>query len=230
MINQNTETPMHLRETNSAGSGWCSRVGNFLAYSLVISGPIPSRQLCDEINATRDDNERHLYSWHNYQRFRLLEDGRVLFEDGRTEEGEEKMVEVTDEAILQQIRNFPLEDRQIELARQEVAVQRAKEDFSGDTRAVTMFCTALAFNCFALEQEDDNPYTQPTSKNGISFYQVGRNASHSFYMGMKLQDDGEIHCYSGAYGEEFDEKTREWDHVFTHHEVDSWSGGYYGHF
>lgn len=128
----------------------------------------------------------------------------------------EHEVEVTDPAILLSIKAQIKEDGEIQAAREALATKESH----GDSTALMILSWHMEFNSGVIDSE-------PLEKNGIKFYQVGRNASHSFYLGIK---DGKMYKYAtdgGYWNEETDEYTPDDSEAY---EVDPNNVGYMGHF
>jgi len=98
-------------------------------------------------------------------------------------------IPVTDPKVIARVLALQAEDAAIDAARDAMAQSLADRLHDGNALAVTMFRSHLEFEG-SLE-------LFPVEHEGISFYQVGRNASHEFYLGLK---DGQAYCYSCGEG------------------------------
>ncbi|MEK7158924.1 MAG: hypothetical protein AAB575_00420 [Patescibacteria group bacterium] len=98
-------------------------------------------------------------------------------------------------------------------------------EYRGDPAAEEMIACHLAYLALhhVLEIYIDKELS-PTMKGGIAFFQVGRNATHDFYMGMK--DGKRYGLYIGPG--DCDENGRETTDVRIT-EVSDWKG-YWGHY
>ncbi len=200
---------MHAREYNmtctgakTIGEDWVSYIG----FSLPLAGPLPSREICDAHNASvGEKNYRlHIYEWQQYVKFCLLPDGTVLADDDNSV--------VEDKQTIGKIHAMRAEDRQIAAARRSHASLLAETRYNGDERAETAMSCAIAY-----DPQDQSPWV----RDGIDFYEVGHNSTHSFYMGLRKNADGSISCFSASYYSE-EEDSFEWREVTEFR-------GYYGH-
>ena len=114
---------------------------------------------------------------------------------------------VTDRTIIEKIRDEIEKNEAIKEAR----VIRAEELSQGDG----LLERVLLDNMYYKNGDADS---DPLILEGINFYQVGRNASHEFYMGTK---DGKKYICNIEPGET--------DKVYME-EVENWEGRYYGHY
>lgn len=212
---------LHARELNITSYGTAlidDAYVNYQSYALPLVGPIPSREICDEHNARlgSENWREHIYPWQQYARYRLLEDGTLLTEDENSQEN----ITVTDEQTVQQILQMQQEDRETLAARDEYARQVAEKHFAGDKRAVVALRCAIEYY-----PGEDLPGEPDDENGGIHFYSVGRNASHSFYMGLRLNSDNTVSCFSASEGPDPDEYPED---KFSYREVEEFRG-YYGH-
>jgi hypothetical protein len=155
--------------------------------------------------------------------YRLLENGQVFEGDSFDP------VEVTDPSVMAMVKGLAEADRQIDAARRARAKQLAKQLHGGDPRAEDMFLWHMEFR-------NGDVAPTPLTRNGVNFYQVGRNASHSFFLGMKngkcfhrsftfwLEEDmyGQLVLDEDGAPKEVEE-----EHI---RQVHSWRGLYCGHF
>jgi len=182
---------------------------SYTGFSVKIPGPLPSYEFCKAHNERvgRENWEAHVSPYQDYARYMLTADGRVLFyADGINEDRHEL---VKDERTIELIRGLYQEDIAIEAKRREHALKIAQDKYCSSPEAVGALSCAI----------DYAPYWfDPMVKDGIDFYEVGHNATHSFYMGIRK--DGEtVSLYSAsAYEGEFEYRA-----------VETFSGGYYGH-
>ena len=140
--------------------------------------------------------------------------GHVFKRDSETRD----RVEVTDPDQIAKVRALYDEDLAIQSSRHERAKTLAEQLHAGNPQAVEMFKAHLDFN-------DGDVDSDPLEYNGVVFYQVGRNASHQFFFGMK---DGQAYRYSCGEGWE-DEETGKWELEELFDPVDDFSG-YCGHY
>jgi hypothetical protein len=217
MQDNEDNTPLHARQLNASCYGSKSdpdAPGDYIeytGYSVPVTGPLPSREICDRFNAEKgEDNwKEHIYSWRDYVKYNLLQDGTVFLDSGRGSEEKDRVIEdPTTIALIHAMRD---EDTEIARARICLADDVANARYNGDQNAFIALRAAISY-CPG----------DPTSfsKDGIDFYSVGRNASHSFYMGLRKNDDGTISLFSGADA---------YDDPFSYREKETWAGGYYGH-
>ncbi|MBT5503780.1 hypothetical protein HOK15_06220 [Candidatus Falkowbacteria bacterium] len=124
---------------------------------------------------------------------------------------------VTDQAIIDQMKAMYADDQIVDAKRDATAKDFAEKLHGGDERAESMIRMHLEF------EDSLEPYSM--EREGGMFYQVGRNASHQFYFGMK---EGQAYRYACGEGWE-DEDTGEWNLDESQYPVDNWDG-YCGHF
>lgn len=126
------------------------------------------------------------------------------------------MSKVEDPCVVLEVLKLVEEDKTITEARDRMAELLSK----GDEKLTAILRWHTEFNSGHID-------TCPTVKAGIAFYQVGRNASHEFYLGVK---DGKVYgcsvgegCYDNETGQyELDESEP--------YEVDLNNPGYMGHY
>jgi len=198
-----------MSELNACSEGWININGglNTTGYALEISGPLPSREFCEEYNAAvgEENWKQHIVSWRQYFKVHLGENG-VLYNDALEPfECNRTMAKVI--ALAE-------EDKIIKELRKNLAVELAAEHFKGSPLAIQMFATAIWYG--SICESGEEPCMEV---NGIRFWQVGRNASHEFFMGMKNTVEG-VSCFSGSEA---------YEEPFSYREKESWAGGYYGH-
>jgi len=141
---------------------------------------------------------------HEYTRYVLDVEGRVWL----SREG----VRVTDPAVVSRVRTMRDEDLETADARMQYAVALSDgcEDLAEVLGWHLWFC--------------DGSMMEPIVEEGISFYQMGRNASHSFYAGVK---DGKRFTMSCG-DDDYDDDAEEW--ISSYHVVEVTDGwGYMGH-
>jgi hypothetical protein len=200
---------MHAREYNMTSTG-CKTIGegwvSYIGLHLPLAGPLPSREVCDAHNASVGEKnyKLHIYEWRDYGRFCLLQDGTVLLDSDNSV--------IEDEQTISKIHAMRAEDRQIAEARRAHAIALAETRYNGDERAVQAMGCAVAY-----DPQDQSPWV----REGIDFYEVGHNSTHSFYMGLRKNDDGTISTFSASYYSE-EKDSFEWREVTEFR-------GYYGH-
>ena len=135
----------------------------------------------------------------------LTEDGDAYAREGGD------FIPVTDENTVLVIRGLRDEDRNTLAARRFFAQQ------AGGKNEILSFIlrSHMAFNDGAPED--------PVIRNEISFYKVGRNSTHTFYMGTKDGKRYRLSMYFDYYNEEKKSFLRE-----EMQEIPNWDG-YWGH-
>lgn len=117
-----------------------------------------------------------------------------------------------DQKAVKEILKMRRENHNISKAR----ALHAKELAKGDPDMKVILEWHMAF--------EDGPISEPIIKDGITFYKVGRNASHDFYAGTK---DGKKYAYSV-----YKEWVGESDTPILHEnirEIEDWGREYMGH-
>lgn len=115
---------------------------------------------------------------------------------------------VADEDIIREVREQAEMDKNIKNARAE----KAEAMSGGDPLLAEVIRSNIDYN--------NGEVGQPMVVNGIDFYQVSRNSSHEFFMGVM---DGKRYTYSFAPDEDSDGAGRV-------REVDDFESGYHGHY
>lgn len=115
---------------------------------------------------------------------------------------------VTDENVINEIQKQAELDKSIEAARNE----KAKEMSGGDEILEDILRTNIDYNRGRIDN--------PMQVKGVDFYCVGHNSSHVFFMGT---NGGRKYTLTYEPGEESAENGH-------FKEVESFAGGYYGHY
>lgn len=148
--------------------------------------------------------------------YRLNHEEYVVSGNGSVYQKEDMETVVTDPVVLLSIKAQIEEDIKIRAARDALATREAQ----GDPKLLLVLMWHLEFNGGRITLE-------PLEKDGIKFYQVGRNASHQFCLGVQ---DGKMYKYAtdgGYWNEETGEYVPDDSEVY---EVESNNVGYVGHF
>jgi hypothetical protein len=146
----------------------------------------------------------------SYRRFILTEDGRV-FEDSSSGK-----VVVSDSAVVSSIEMLRDQDRETQDARNALARELAGKH-GGSALALTLFASAIWYS-------GGDPGEGWVREEGVSFWEVGRNASHNFFMGLR-KDEDRVRFFRGSLEPGWDEENKD---VWDQREVSEFSG-YYGH-
>ncbi len=118
---------------------------------------------------------------------------------------------VHDEALVNMVTAQMLKDMNVHVARMKLAEKQS----DGNDILAEALRWHLAFTGGAV---------QPLEKDGITFYQVGRNASHEFFVGFK---DGQRYVLSVCC--DWDEDLQEAVLEENVRAVDTWDNCYLGH-
>lgn len=144
----------------------------------------------------------------NHVEYMVNADGAVI----RKEDYEHPEV-VTDPAVLISIKAQIQEDIEIRAARRVLATEKSQQD----SKLKEVLLAHLEYT---------GGHVSSHIEEGITFYQVGRNASHEFYLGVKDGKYYRLSCGEGGWNDEEDMPTFE-KHIS---ELDSDNWGYVGHF
>jgi hypothetical protein len=153
-----------------------------------------------------------------------IEDKRYVWDerhDGSVFDGETDEV-ITDEKIISTIRAKLEEDWEISSARDKIA------DVLSNQNPVLTKILRLHLEYESARAGDfynKNFDCRPCKRNGIDFYEVGHNATHHFYLGIK---DGKVYKLSTYY--DYDPETGKHIDEEHIHEVTGDDWGYIGHF
>lgn len=178
----------------------------------------------EELAQKKYNNVGSLYTQHNGgyiggELYTLDGFDYVVAEDGNTylyDREKSVLLLVTDESIKSKIEAMCKEDVEVSNARCDVA-----DVLGGDSEILK--------GIIRLHLEYTGGSVDPVEKQGVTFYQVGRNASHEFYIGVK---DGKKYVYT--IGEDYtyfdadDPSNDKIGYKEDVYEVEKW--GYLGHF
>jgi hypothetical protein len=146
----------------------------------------------------------------SFRRFILVKDGR-LFEEISSEK-----VVVSDPAVVSSIEMLRDEDRETQDA-QNVLARELAEKHGGSALALTLFSTAIWY-------AQGDPGEGWEREKGVSFWEVGRNSSNNFFMGLR-KDEDRVRFFRGSLEPGWDEENKD---VWNQSEVSEFRG-YYGH-
>jgi len=138
----------------------------------------------------------------------LSPDGRAMHEPAN------KPVVLTDQDLIRQAIAMAESDRKIEAARDRAASKLAK--------GTALLQTVIRWHMEYTGGKVSDPYVV----DDVEFFQVGRNSSHSFYIGTSDGKRFVLACGEDGWDEELDQPT------FSEsvREVESWRQCYLGHF
>lgn len=119
-----------------------------------------------------------------------------------------KDVFVEDPSIINKVKNLSEKDASIKEARK----QRAEQLAGGDEDLEHVYY-------WNMEYSNGDVDKKPLKKDEIDFYQVGRNASHDFFVGVKDGKKYRLSFMSGEFNEDSLQKE----------EINDWEG-YFGHY
>ena len=138
--------------------------------------------------------------------------GRVLWRKDYFEDP----IPVSDQSIIVRVLALQAEDTAIDAARDAEALALAERLHEGNPEAAQLLRAHLEF--------EDSLEVCPHEHEGVIFYQVGHNASHQFFFGMK---DGQ--CYQYSSGDGGEDENGVWQLEEDFGPVDDMSG-YCGHY
>jgi len=150
--------------------------------------------------------------WENRGESYLLEDG----ENGRIFRGENTLVQVHDQAIIDEILNQATQDFLIYASRRYLA----EEEAGGDDTLYRILIMSINYAGGVIDEPEYHDY------DGVSipFWEVGRNSSHEFYYGY-LESTGQLYKMSSCY--DYNEEGESFLDINIY-PVDGF-GGYAGH-
>lgn len=210
------------RQTNAVSSCMFSHEGGYLegtGYVIVRQGPQPTYAMCDVLNEAagiaEDDwqNRRYPSTGMESLKFILVKDGRLF-----REEGSERVLEECEETRAEILRQRA-EDVETQRARLCLADDLAKE-WGGSQEAFVLFQSAIWF-------DGGDPGEGWEREEGATFWQVGRNASHSFHMGLRQDEDG-LKLFKGWYEPEWLDRDGNTCGGWEQKQVERFEG-YFGH-
>lgn len=200
------------RALNQTGESMFLFNGSYLegrTYRIARHGPQPSYDDCDKLNELagipEGDFKNSRYPSTGLEPLKLCLTSEGLFEEiGYNYEP------VKDPWLQSQVDRMVVEDVETGRARTALAKELAQK-WDNHSMALSLFRTAIWF-------QRGEPGEGWERGEGVVFWQVGRNASHAFYWGMKAGE--QIQFFKGS----IDSYDMKWDQ----YEVTSWAG-YSGH-